>query len=433
MQLGLLFLLVFVILLWGIFSGKAVFRILAGLLAGGIALAGFAGAVGLIQVGQRAHWTSDGPGMLLIMLGIPVCGVIGLVFGSLTLKAFFRESRPASALEGELQSGQDSNPALMDATTRNRVMAWIVGGLVLFIAASSAFEHRAGKPSHDAGIRALHHYQPGGLASLDGAGVLKLWQVSGRRHRATVQLTISDVPTVLIVTPDERTAFVLNSRQQLSVYDLTKSAAAIHTVSPVRDLCFEGGDSVLAIRDRKLVRIGAAATNVAAPLQGVGSARALTCRQDKGEIVYVDETNVLHLFDERTGMDRFALPLSSIFPVRLVPSPEFRRVLVLDSKGFSSMIDLATREVTPLPRHHRSHHIGFLSEDQIVVGEVSSVRVDLPGMKSTPYFNLGQPVTALTTLPQLSTTSMAFGTQLYIAYGAQGVTAKTERLMDPRF
>jgi hypothetical protein len=243
-----------------------------------------------------------------------------------------------------------------------------------------------------------------------------------------------EAPTALIVTPDERNAFVLNSRQQLSVYDLVQSGTAVHTVSAIRDLCFEGGDSVLAIHGANVVRIGAT-TGSPVPVQGVGTARLLTCRPDKGELVYVDEADLLHLFDERTGTDRFTLTLS-LRPVRLVASPEFSRVLVQDSKGGYSMVELGTREVIPLPRHHRSPHVAFLHESQIVVGEVSSVRVNLPGMKSTPYFNLGQSVTALATLPQLSTTSMAFDKQLYIAYAPQGgpaATAKTERLTDPRF
>jgi hypothetical protein len=80
--------------------------------------------------------------------------------------------------------------------------------------------------------------------------------------------------------------------------------------------------------------------------------------------------------------------------------------------------------------------VGFLSEDQIVVGEVSSVRVEIPSLKSTPYFNLGQPVTALATLPSLSTTLMAFDKELYLAHefkGSHSGMAKTERLGDPRF
>jgi hypothetical protein len=57
-------------------------------------------------------------------------------------------------------------------------------------------------------------------------------------------------------------------------------------------------------------------------------------------------------------------------------------------------------------------------------------------MKSSPYFNLGQQVTALATLPSLSTTLMAFDKELYLAHdykGSHSGMAPTERLGDPRF
>ncbi len=49
---------------------------IAGLfLVGLLALASTAATVGLIMVGNHAHWTSDGPGMLLIMIAIGVFGL----------------------------------------------------------------------------------------------------------------------------------------------------------------------------------------------------------------------------------------------------------------------------------------------------------------------------------------------------------------------
>jgi hypothetical protein len=80
--------------------------------------------------------------------------------------------------------------------------------------------------------------------------------------------------------------------------------------------------------------------------------------------------------------------------------------------------------------------VAFLSDDQIVVGEISSVRVDIPSMKSSPYFNLGQQVTSLATLPSQSTTLMAFDKELYLARSQpenRGSLASTEHLRDPRF
>ncbi len=434
MQLSLLFLIIFVVLLWGVSSGLIIFRMLAGLLSGMIGLAGFAAAAGLFWVGHKAHWTSDGPGMLLIMLAIPICGIIGFVFSSVALKAMLSDSSPAPVTETFQGAGQIENTSRVDGILSHRMMTWIVGGLLVLFAASSAYDRRASKPSHDARILALHVYQPGGLASLDAQGELKFWGLTGRGHRASRALSMDGRPTALVVTPDAHVAFVLSGHRQLGIYDLAQLPSLSRRVDHVGDICFDGGDSVLAIRDRRIVRIGAAAT-ISAPLQGMGFANALACRPDTGEIVYVDETTVLHLFDERTGRDRFTIPLS-VRPVRLIASPEFRRLLAIDAHGFLSLIDLATRQEWPLPRHHHSPHVGFLSEDQIVVGDVSSVRVDIPSLKSTPYFNLGQSVTALATFPSLSTTLVAFDKELYLARDLKGShrgMAQTERLSDPRF
>lgn len=43
-----------------------------------IALASSAATVFFVHVGHRAHWTSDGPGMLIVMLGVLVCGGVAL-------------------------------------------------------------------------------------------------------------------------------------------------------------------------------------------------------------------------------------------------------------------------------------------------------------------------------------------------------------------
>jgi hypothetical protein len=72
-----------VVFFWAVTSRKPIVRYLARGLAVVVALAAAAALIGLIAIGQKAHWTSDGPGMLLIMLGIPVCGIVAWVFGML--------------------------------------------------------------------------------------------------------------------------------------------------------------------------------------------------------------------------------------------------------------------------------------------------------------------------------------------------------------
>ncbi len=77
--------LVFVAFLWALTAQSAIIRYLARGLAALVALAAGAAAVGLFMVGMKAHWTSDGPGMLLVMLGIPLFGLVALFFGTFAL------------------------------------------------------------------------------------------------------------------------------------------------------------------------------------------------------------------------------------------------------------------------------------------------------------------------------------------------------------
>lgn len=67
-------------------------RVLGTLITGLLALGASAGAIGLFVAGQKAHWTSDGPGMLFIMLGILVCAAVA--FG-LWVAAFIQATAPA--------------------------------------------------------------------------------------------------------------------------------------------------------------------------------------------------------------------------------------------------------------------------------------------------------------------------------------------------
>jgi hypothetical protein len=84
--------------MWALASGSRIVRYLARGLAVVIALVAAAAAFGLMAVGHKAHWTSDGPGMLLIMLGIPICGIVAWFFGMLACTA------TSSLEEGNLES-----------------------------------------------------------------------------------------------------------------------------------------------------------------------------------------------------------------------------------------------------------------------------------------------------------------------------------------
>ena len=85
--------------MWALASGNRIGYLARGL-AVVIALVAAAAAFGLMAVGHKAHWTSEGPGMLLIMIGIPVCGIVAWFFGML-----------ACTVTSSLEEGALENPA----------------------------------------------------------------------------------------------------------------------------------------------------------------------------------------------------------------------------------------------------------------------------------------------------------------------------------
>jgi hypothetical protein len=81
-----------VLLIWMLVSKYSIIRTFARIFTGLLTLVSVAAAVALFIVGQKAHWTSDGPGMLLIMAGIVFCGIFTCVFGGLFFSTFNQSS-----------------------------------------------------------------------------------------------------------------------------------------------------------------------------------------------------------------------------------------------------------------------------------------------------------------------------------------------------
>jgi len=81
-----------VLLIWALMAKHPIIKALARIFTGLLTLASAVAAIFLFKVGQQAHWTSDGPGMLLIMAGILFCGIFAFVFGGLFFSSFNRSS-----------------------------------------------------------------------------------------------------------------------------------------------------------------------------------------------------------------------------------------------------------------------------------------------------------------------------------------------------
>lgn len=81
-----------VLLIWMLVSKHSIVRTLARMFTGLLTLASAGAAVNFFIVGQKAHWTSDGPAMAVVMGGILIFGILALVFGGLFFTSFKRSS-----------------------------------------------------------------------------------------------------------------------------------------------------------------------------------------------------------------------------------------------------------------------------------------------------------------------------------------------------
>ncbi|MBY0246303.1 MAG: hypothetical protein K2Q17_01455 [Nitrospiraceae bacterium] len=80
------------LLIWALMAKHPFIKALARFFTGLLTLASAGAAIFLFKVGQQAHWTSDGPGMLLVMVGIFFCGILAIVFGGLFFSSLNQSS-----------------------------------------------------------------------------------------------------------------------------------------------------------------------------------------------------------------------------------------------------------------------------------------------------------------------------------------------------
>lgn len=83
---------VLVLIIWALWANHPVIKTLARVFTGLLTLTFASASVLLFHVGQKAHWTSDGPGMLAIMIGFVFFGFLAFLFGGLFFQSLTRSA-----------------------------------------------------------------------------------------------------------------------------------------------------------------------------------------------------------------------------------------------------------------------------------------------------------------------------------------------------
>jgi len=401
------------------FVQQPVLRVLGRLLTIGLAAGFTALALGLYRLGDSQGWTGDGPGMLVVMLLIPVAGAIALsTWGAVV--AQWRLGR-------ERGLGADLPLLLLAVGVAGSVQA--------------ARQHAAvSRPSHDAPVIALGFRADGGrLLSLDEDGTLKEWDVAGRRFRSERREPALAKSRALLVTPDAVVAVALGPRGA-TILRLDDPAQGLATLPGVEHAALLPG-ARLAWTIGEELRIDAL-PGPRPGIEGIALGAPVTALAADPE-----GTLALALADGRLlalapdGEARREIGLLPAPATRLAFSPGGAWLAAADATGQATIADLRRGTLRPLARWMGLHHAAFVADELLVFTAAGadpaalSLSLAPPEPASGPWLNHGQGVTALGAAPGAALAAVAFGPQLFLARApgrAGDYVSDAERLVHPR-
>ncbi len=131
-------------------------------------------AVALLWTAQKMHWTSDGPGMLLILMGLVLSALLAFGLGTATIKARARRRRADTEARGPAVVETGRRPA-----SARRAMPIAVLALCVIASGWYGWHALRNKPAHDAAIVAARF--PAGKEqawSMDVDGGLAIWSLT---------------------------------------------------------------------------------------------------------------------------------------------------------------------------------------------------------------------------------------------------------------
>lgn len=380
-----------------------------------LALGTSVAALALIALGHRMHWTSDGPGILGVMLALLVCGAFALLgWGGVWRQV----TRPRGG-------------------TRT---LW-VGAALLVVGLSGAVlsteeSRRQSKPSHDAEVVQLA-FDAGGdvLYSLDADGMLKAWNASNGDPLWSWRDPALAGATSFAVAADGHHALVsAGAGAQVLDLDAGVGASLAAHLSDAPLATFVRDDRIAIARGTRLVVVDLRATGESVrEISFDTDIDALACSGGTLVVATHDGAVTFLAADGDAAAVRREIPA----PVqRVVVSPEGVRVVGVSSEQRAWIV---AREgaVTEAPLWMEFGHTRFLDDDLVVAAgdRMPELRaLQLSALRSSPFLNHGIGVTALATSPTRRRVAVAFGDDVHLtgSLGADPRAVTAARLIDPR-
>ena len=369
----------------------------------------------LFSLGRQMRWTSEGPGILGVVLVLILCGSFML----LAWNGVWRQLRRPRGGTWTLRAG-----------------LLMLGVGVAGAAASGVQHQRISRPSHDVEIVALAFDAAGErLLSLDRDGTLKIWDADdgdpvGSWHDPSLASAAR-----LEIAPGGRHALVAGAGG-VRVVDLDAGSRA----SPVAHFAeasagaFLGDGTIALARGRQVAIVAVRAGGK--PLRTLEFGAKIEALASAGGTLAVatrDGSVSLAASDGDGPVVRIELPA----PARhLAVSPEGVRVIAVSAEQRAWVLS-RDGSVEAAPRWMSFGHVGLLGDDLLVAAgdrmpELLSLR--LPAHQTAPFLNHGIGVTALAASPVRRRVAVAFGENLHLtgALGPDPRAVVASRLVDPR-
>ena len=343
-----------VLLAFGFGSTANALRFLTGGASLLVAVASTAATVGLFWLGQKNHWTSDGPGMLFVMIALVVCAIVAVVGWIFVFGVAATAAVPGRAL-GQAPPGA------------KRVLR-LVGFALLAIAAIAhaltAYTGR-GRAAHAAPVAAVS-FAAGypRLVTLDVDGTYVDWDLQSKRESRRRRAPELAGATEFFVDATADHAFAIANGRAVHFRPFTN--VAVQTIPDARHIA--PGSAVVVARDRTLL-FTSWSDWTKAPHHEVPWPEPITAIAARDDFVAVADrvsVSVLH------GRPQFMRPVGSV----PAPGPVERLELLndgfaigLDGKGAAWAIDVRRGVAEPLRAEaslvSAARHVFFVSGREV--------------------------------------------------------------------
>jgi len=322
-----------VLLAFGVGSTGGAIRFLSGGAALLVAIAASAATIYLFWLGQKAHWTSDGPGALFVMIAIVVGAIVAVVSWMFVFGAAANAIAPVDALPD----------APRDVKRMLRLLGFALLATALVGLGVTAFRGRA-RAAHASPVVAVS-FATGGprLVTVDTTGTLVDWDLHTKREQRRRTLPELAGVTEFFVASGVEYGFAIANGKALRFAPFGKMP--VETIPDARHIARSG--YVVIARDRALLL--ASYSDWTEPHRELAWPEPILALAANDDLVAVADRLKVTLLDGRVNSTRTIGSVPAPGAITGLAVRYDGHLLALDGSGASWAIDLRRGVTTPLP------------------------------------------------------------------------------------